>query len=445
MNSGTVSLEKEKIGKLILHYALPSVMGLVFYGVQNVIDGIIVGRFIGVEALAGVNMMMPMYVVIGMLSIMTGVGNQAVIGISLGKKDYRKAADALTTGGIFIFCALSVLAILSFLFSDTLIGLLGATERLHADAEGYLKGLMLLSPFIGYMFFSDCMIKISGHPRFALCIMTSTIIINTLLNLFFVLVCGMGTFGVGLATGIAFTLAVIPGFFILFNKRNELAFQKGRFTPRLLGEMLYNGSSEGLAEFSAGISLILFNYTLMEYAGPDGVAAFSVINYVFYLGLTVFIGVSDGIVPIISYNYGAGRFDRLKQVVFLTLKINLAIGLLIFLFVTFQGGFIISLFLNDPAVVRIAENGAAIYVMAFLLSGINILFSGVYTAIANAKYSLVISSLRGLVFIVAGLMVLPVFCGINGVWLTVPLAELGTCLVVYFLYRKTRGIIFNEG
>lgn len=438
-------LTEYPIGKVIRHYALPSVMGLLFYGLQNVIDGIIVGRFIGTDALAGMNLIMPLYSAIAVIAIMTGVGSQATIGIALGEKNIEKAKDATTTGAIFVFVCCIILAVPALFFAKEIAFALGADEQPATYSVGYMKGLLIFSPFIALMFYSDCMLKVSGHPRYAFVVMTSTILINTALNIFFIKVLALGTLGVGIATGAAFAVGATMGSFVLFNSKNTISMLSGRFNFKLLKELLYNGSSEGMNELAIGISLMIFNYTLMKYIGADGVAAFTVINYICFLGTTIFLGISDGVIPIISYNYGAGNGRRINKVLKLTAKINFTIGCFIFLVLILFSKSMIELFLgdSDSHIVEMAAWGAVIYSFSFLIEGLNILFSSYFTALAKARYSLIIALLRGLVFIVLGLQIFPIFLGITGIWITVPVAELLTFVVAILLFRRYR--IKNNG
>lgn len=431
-------LTEYPVFKVILRYALPSVMGLLFYGMQNVLDGIIVGRFMGTDALAGVNLIFPLYSAIAVIAIMTGVGSQATIGRSLGRKEVEKAKAAVTTGFLFVVAGCTVFAIPAFIFAGNITSLLGANAELFPYSAGYMKGLMLLSPFIGLMFYSDYMLKIGGHPRYAFLVMSSTILLNVTLNLTFILLFDLGTFGVGLATGLAFMTGSLMGSFILFKKKSPISMLAGRFKLKLLREMLYNGSSEGMTEFSVGISLLLFNYTFMQYAGSDGVAAFTVVGYISFLGTTLFLGVSDGLIPVISYNYGIGNHHRVRQILKFAARINFTIGTFIFLSFLFFSRYMVELFVGgkDTAVVDLAVSGASIYAFAFLLEGFNILLSSYYTALGKARYSLVIASLRGLILIIAGLLIFPRWMGAPGIWITVPVAEAITVTAALFLLKK---------
>lgn len=233
---------------------------------------------------------------------------------------------------------------------------------------------------------------------------------------------------------------------IVLSQREKVNVFKGKFNIRLVGQMFYNGSSEGVAELSSGISILLFNVTMMRYLGEDGVAAFTALSYILFVCITVFIGISDGIIPIISYNFGAKNSQRISAVLKLALKTNFVIGLSIFILLVLFGRHFVQLFFTSESttVVDIAANGTYIYAFAFLCNGLNILASSYFTAMANAKISIIISLLRGILLIAPLVYVLPLLLGVEGVWLAVPLAELGTLIVSYFLVRKSIATIKSQ-
>lgn len=201
-----------------------------------------------------------------------------------------------------------------------------------------------------------------------------------------------------------------------------------------MGRIFYNGSSEGLTEIAMGITIVLFNFTFLKYTGKEGVAAFAVTNYIIFIGTCILLGVSNGTIPIISYNYGAGLRHRVRQTVKVVLRTNFIIGLIFLVVLWGFGEYLIYIFFDDSsqAVINLAVYGSRIMGFAFLLNGFNIFSASFFTALDNAKWSLVISSCRGL-----GITVLPLMFEINGVWMTVTVAELCTTLISLYLIRKT--------
>ena len=416
----------QKISRLFLKYTIPGVAGLLFLGIQSVIDGVILGRFVGANALASVNLILPCYSLMTALSIVIGVGCQTLIGINLGRLDRQEANNAITTSFLFLGGISVLISGLIYIFAGDI-------------AVDYIPSVVPFFPLLSLMFLGDYMIKAMGHPLYAMIVMGSTVLINIGLDLLFIPVMGLGIKGAGLATGLAFTLGALFNIPRMFQRGQVVVVQRGRFRWPLVWNALYNGSSEGISELSAGITIFLFNITMMRYLGEDGVAAFTAINYILFIATTVFLGISDGIIPIISYNFGAGRLDRIEKVLRLAGRVNFMIGITLFAILFFFGQQITSFFFKGGEALdalAIANYGITIYCFTFLMSGLNILASSYFTAIGNAKLSVVISMLRSLVFVTFGIIVYPSLFGIQSIWYNVPVAELCTLFISFMLVRR---------
>ena len=442
-------LEREKllltgeIPRLFMKYALPGVAGLLFLGIQSVIDGIVLGRFVGANALASVNLVLPCYSLISAFAIVMGIGGQTLVSISLGRGDKQEANNALRSVFVFLLGMSVVVSLVIFLSAGKIASFLGANEVLLPDAVHYIRALVPFFPLLCAMFFGDYIIKAMGHPLYATSVMGMTVVLNIVLDLVFVAVLGWGVMGAGLATGIAFTMGACFNVPRLFSRHEVVAVQRGRYDRRLVWNAFYNGSSEGMSELSVAITVFLFNITMMRYLGESGVAAFTAINYILFIGTTVFLGISDGIIPIIGYNYGARQQERIKSILKLAARTNSLIGIGLFLLLLLFGEQVIGLFFKDHGseAFEIASRGVSIYCFAFLLCGLNILASSYFTAIGNAKISIIISALRGLVFVGIGILVLPAVFGIDAIWYDVPIAEICTLSVSFWLVRRS---LFNN-
>lgn len=432
-------LATKPISRLFVKFAIPGVVGLLFVGIQSVIDGMVLGHFVGANALASVNLVLPCYSFMAALAIVMGVGCQTFVGIRLGQHDRKGANDAFTTAALFLSVFSVAVSLLIYLFAEKIAFLLGANEVLQPGAVMYIRTLAPFFPVLSVMFLGDYVLKATGHPLYAMLALSGTVILNILFDLLFVTQFGWGIAGAGLSTGLAFTFGAVCDFWLLAGKRSLLPVLAGRYRGGLVWKMFYNGSSEGMSELSAGITVFLFNVTMMRYLGEQGVAAFTATNYVLFIGTTIFLGISDGIIPIMSYNFGSGRMDRVKSTLWLAFRTNLVIGVLIFTGLIVGGEQIVSLFFRDGdvEVLRVAVYGTSIYAFAFLLNGLNILASSYFTSMGNAKISIIISLLRGLVFVAAGILILPVVFGIESIWFDIPLAELCTFAVSVWLVRKS--------
>lgn len=442
-------IEKElatgSIGKLFRKFAIPSVIGLLFVGLQTVIDGIVLGNYVGANALASVSLILPCYNFMASVAIVVGIGCQTLVSIRSGQQDRQGANDALTSSFVFIVGFSMFFSMLFFLFAPRIATLMGANEVLLEGAVEYIRYLIPFLPVMAVMFLGDYMLKATGRPVYSMIIMSTTVVLNIVLDILLVGKWGMGIGGAGLATGIAFSVGTACTIAFMWGKKNKVSILKGRFRWRLVGNALYNGSSEGVSELSAGICAFLFNITMMRYLGEQGVAAFTALQYLLFIGVTVFLGVSDGVIPIISFNYGASLWERIRRVLMLAVRTNFVIGLFLFLLVTFFGEHLIVLFFNEDAleVLSIAKRGMGIYAFAFLLNGFNILTASYFTALGDARTSILVSLSRSLVLVAVNIVLFPRIWGIEGIWLVIPVAELCTAFISFVLVRRSLKRLFR--
>lgn len=441
LSRNELQLTRGRLYPLFLRYALPGVLAMLFLALQSIADGFIVGRFINATALAAVNIVVPAYTLVTAIALIIGVGTQAQIGIHMGRGDYEEAKTALRSGmtGLAVFAVTATVAI--NIFAGGIVLLLGANQELMESSVGYLHGLMPWMVGLGFQVFFDYTLKALGHPRFAMAVMIGTILLNILSSTIFVLCFDMGTFGAGLGTGISFTLgAAVSGIVVWRQLRNtvRLSEARSRFSMRAFGRIFYNGSSEGLAEIAMGITTFLFNITLMKYVGKEGVAAFTLINYLVFIGVSVMLGISNGVIPIISYNYGALLVRRVTGIVRLALKSNFMCGVALLLLLWICGRPLIGLFIDpsESQVIDLAVRGARFVSVAFLFNGFNIFAASFFTAIDKAALSLLVASLRGLILLIIGIFTLPHLWGVDGIWLTIPIADFLTTLAILPLAVK---------
>lgn len=432
-----IELSTGKIGYLFCKFAIPGVIGLLFVGIQTMIDGTVLGNFVSANALAGVNIIVPIYSFMTAMAIVTGIGCQTIVSMGLGSGNYKRANDALTTAFISLLIMSIFMSILFLCFTDTIVRLLGANEILAPYSVSYLKSLSPFFPLLTLMFMGDYILKAIGRPYFAMIILGGTVIINIILDFVFIAGLDMGTAGAALATGLSFACGsaiILP---VLLNENNQVCVRKGDFSMPLLGRIIYNGSSEGISELSAGITIYLFNLVMVHNWGEAGVAAYTSVTYILYAGIIIFVGMSDGIIPVISFNYGAGNWNRVIKVFQTAIKVAAITGIILFTVVFFGSDRIIRFFFMEDATdaIGIASTGARLCAFAFLINGINILFSSFFTSLGDAKTSIIISLMRGLILICIGIVLYPVLFGMTGIWLTIPLAEFITVIIGIILLR----------
>lgn len=430
-------LGTEKISKLFIKFSIPAILSLTIAGVQTMVDGIFLGNFVGTNAMASVNIAAPfMQLMIGM-NLIIGIGGASYIGRSLGEGQVKRAQDIFKSACLFMIGLSIVILVLGFTFSHQLASFLGANDVLLADSSTYIKILALFAPFIGLSFILGVFVRCIGKPNVYLISSVASLFANIILNYVLIKQLKLGIVGAPIATGLSFTTSFLIAAIPFIKKSAVLNFFTGKFNWKLTGQLLYNGSSEGVSSLAAAISTFVFNMAFMRIAGEVGVSAFTAIGYISLFASLIVCGVSAGIGPVISYNYGAQLHDRVKQMMNISCKMAMIMGSALVVLIFLFGKYLIMMFVSDnQAVLDLALHGSKIYAFTFFFNGLNILFSGYFTSIGDALSSIIVAVCRGMIFILLGISILPQFIGISGVWMTVPVAEVLTLLVVIFLFKK---------
>ena len=317
---------------------------------------------------------------------------------------------------------------------------LGADKILFPYCKDYLTIILLFTPASMLQVLFQNLFVTAGKPSLGLVLSVSAGVMNIVFDYLFMAIFGMGIAGAGLGTGIGYLIPAITGLIVFCKKSGTLSFVKPIIDIKVLGESCINGSSEMVSQLSTAITTFFFNRTMMNLLGVNGVASITIIIYTQFLLTTLFIGFSMGVAPVISYNFGANNYYGLKKIYKICISFIFVGSLFIFALSFINGNTLVRLFTGtNEAVYKIAINGFMIFVFSFLFSGFNIFSSAIFTALSNGKLSALISFLRTFGFIMIGLLVMPQFIEITGVWLAVPVAEILTlCISLYLNFRLWR-------
>ena len=431
------TLLTERLPRLFLLFVLPAVISMVISGTQSMIDGIFLGRFAGVNAMASVNIAGPYIQIITGCTMVICIGTFSYLGRTLGENtNPQKAKDIFRTAVVSLAaCALILMAAGLFL-SRPLALLLGANEVLLDETALYIRTVAVFIPAICFMMHFGFTARLLEKPHLYLIATLCCVSCNVIMDYLAVKVLGLGVVGAAAATGLSYLSGLLVVVRPFLSRKSIVNLFEGTFHWDILRSSAFNGSSEGITSISAALTMYLFNTAFMGFAGESGVAAFTVINYAGNFVVLIMFGVSDGISTLVSYKYVAKLLLRVKKTLRAALMINFCIGLLIFTVLHLFSRQMVGIFVSDNEfVTAMAVQGAALYSFCFLMNGFNIVQSGYYTSMGDALASVIISASRGIVFISTGIFLLPQFLGINGVWLTPPFAELMTVLVCLIIGR----------
>lgn len=409
----------------LLKFAAPTVIMMIITALYTIIDSIFVSRFVGTNGLSAINIVFPVLSAIMAVAIMFSTGGSAIIARKLGAGEEREARENLTLIYITGFIISIVFVISGTLFMKPLIYGLGTTEGLYELCRGYLRIMLFFAPALVIQIFGQSFIVVAGNPNLGMGLSIASGIVNVILDYIFIVPLNMGIEGAALATGIGYTISAIGGLIYLFKRKSNLYFERTSLDLKMLGESCFNGSSEMVTNIAVAIVTFLFNIILMKYLGEDGVAAITIMLYAQFLLNALFMGFSMGVAPVISYNYGSDNREQLKKIFRICIGFIGINSILVFGTAIFISPIMMEIFTpRGSNVYEIATSGFPIFSISFLFVGINIFASAMFTAFSNGKISAAISFLRTFVFIVAGLITLPILFNVKGIWLAMPVAEL---------------------
>lgn len=424
----------------LLRFSFPTIVMMIFMGLYTIVDTVFVSRLVNTYALSAINIVCPVINLIVGFGTMLATGGSAVVAYKMGEGKEREACENFTMIVVSGVVAGGLIAGLGIMFLNPIIYGLGASELLFPYCRAYLLVLMLFTPASILQVLFQSLIVTAGRPGLGMALSVSAGLMNILLDYIFMVPMKMGIAGSALATGIGYMMPAVIGVCLFSRPGGNLRFRKTGFSVRILWKSCSNGYSEMVGQIATAVTTFLFNGIMMRLLGEDGVGAITITIYTQFLLITLFIGFSMGVAPVISYNYGSGNSKRLKRIFKCCVTVMIGASLLVFIAAILGGNWLTGIFVEtDSAVYSIASHGFKLFSFGFLFCGLNIFTSAMFTAFSDGRTSAVLATMRTLVLITAFLLVLPVLMGVDGVWLAVPAAELCACFIsIYALLKKKR-------
>lgn len=429
----------DKVGKVFLNYVLPNILGMLAATSAGIIDGIFLGQFVGSGALSAVNIAIPFFSLSFGLVIMLATGGSVVCGKFLGQNNPQKASSVFSQ----IFFSLLVFALLittiCLLKIDLLVRLLGANAQIAQDVKSYLTIVLafypLMVPGFSLIFFA----KVNGHPRLTSISLFVHAGVNIILDWLLVGVFGFGIKGAAFATGIAesvFLLVLFPSF---FSSNTILVLAKPLHEIKTILHCSIKGFSQFLNESSSGVLILVFNMILIKSQGVAGVAAFTIINYLFFIQIMICYSITDAMMAPTSINFGAGEFSRTLAFLKLSILVNLVFGVVFSFLLFFFPEVLIGIFLNNSQIetYQTAITFSKIVWSAFTILGVNFTISAYFTAMHKPKQAVVISTLRALFLPIPLAIVFSLLYSTKTIFYAFPIAEFTTFVIAIWMLAKT--------
>ena len=442
-------LGTQPIGTLLLKYALPAIIAMTASSLLNNVDRFFISRCVGPDAISGLGATMPFMNLGAAFGAMVGVGASAVLSIRLGQRDYQTAQKVLgNTVTLNIIISLLVTAV-CLLFLDPLLYLFGASENTIQYARPYmfiiLGGGIITHSYLGL----NAVIRSTGHPTFSMCCTITTVVSNALLDWLFVWVMDTGITGAAWATILAQAIGLVMEFFILGRKNELVHLQRDiyRLKTKIVRQILVIGLSPFLLNACACLVVLLINQGMRQYGGDYALGAYSIVNGVVFFFLMIVMGVNQGMQPIVGYNWGAHQNDRVWKTLRIAIIAATGITTIGFLVGELCPEMVTSLFSNGDSaesqqILAMSTRGFRIDVMVLPLVGAQMVIGNFFQSIGHAGKSIFMSLSRQMLFLIPGILILPHYFGLDGVWYAIPISDTLSVFcsftLLYLLVRKVK-------
>lgn len=427
--------------KRLLRFVISPILMMVCTSMYSIVDGIFVSNFVGKTPFAAVNLIMPIMMGVACIGFMFGTGGSAIVAKTLGEGKQEQANRyfsmliiATAALGLFFSC-------LGFLFIRPISIALGAEGELLENCVIYGRVLFAVEPFFILQNTFQNFFATAEKPAMSLKVSLSAGLTNFALDFLFIVVFHWGIVGAALATALGQVVgALLP--LVYFSRKNTSLLRLGKttFYGWVLQKACTNGSSEMVTNLAMSIVNILYNFQLMRVAGENGVAAYGIIMYVNFVFTSVFLGYAIGSAPITSYHYGAANHLELRNMRRKSLALMGGGGICMVLLAQIFAVPLVMIFASyDAELFAMTCHGFRLYSIAFMMMGISIWASSFFTALGNGLISAVIAFLRTIVFECGCILILPYFLGLNGVWLSIVVAESMSVLISGIFLAAKKG------
>ncbi len=423
-------LGTEKIGKLLLQYSIPAIIGMTITSLYNIIDSIFIGHGVGAMAIAGLAITFPLMNLVAAFGTLVSAGTSTLASIRLGQKDMDGATDMLSHALMLCLIISVLFGSLSFIFLDHLLVFFGASEHTLPYARDFMQVILLGTPITYVMIGLNNVMRATGYPKKAMLTSMVTVVANIALAPIFIFHFGWGIRGAALATLLSQLIGMVWVVSHFMKEDSFIHFKRGFWTlkRRIVGNIFSIGMSPFLMNACACAIVIIVNNALQRNGGDMAIGAYGIINRLLTLYVMIVLGLTMGMQPIVGYNYGAMKMDRVKS----TLKLSILVGMAItgtgFLTCELFPHAISAMFTDSDELIDIAASGIRICILMFPFVGAQIVISNFFQSIGKAKVSIFLSLSRQLLFLLPGLIIFPMHFGMKGIWISMPVSDALACI-----------------
>lgn len=445
----TLSLGTDSLSRLLPRYAIPAIIAATSTSLFNIVDSIFIGHGVGALAISGMALTMPIMNVAAAFGSMVGVGAAAITSIRLGQGNIRAAEKTL--GNLVLLNVLLglVIGVLGLTFLDQILYFFGASEETISYARQFMH-VILAGNCITHLYLGlNELMRASGYPHKSMYAMLTAVAVNCVLNPLFIFKFGWGIQGSAYSTLIAQCAAMTISLHHFSSRSSFLHFKRGifRFNRKIVAGIISIGLAPFLMNICSSIVVVFVNKALTTHGGDLNIGAFGIINRVVMLFIMIVLGLNQGMQPIVGYNYGAKKYDRVIKAYLITVTCAVCVTTAGFLISRFLPEQVARLFVggndeNAEALVAAVVYGMKYIMIMFWAVGFQIVTGNFFQYIGKPKRAILISMTRQMLFLVPMLIFLPPRMGVTGVWVAQPIADSMSitlaAILIYFQIRKLR-------
>ena len=424
--------------KLFVKLAIPSLISMLFSSLYMMADGIFVGKIIGSKALAAINLVFPIIMILFAVGDMVASGASVKIGIKLGEKNEKEASEIFSVALLFIFILNIIFAIIGLIFTKDIIFILIKDKELANLAYKFAYVFILFLPIIAPFFAIDNYLRICGKANMSMWINIGVSVLNIILDAIFIGYLKLGIEYAALASSLSMSIGTLILIYPFITKKVALRFTKPKIKIKEMLGIIYNGSSQFFSNVSGSVMSIIMNSFLLHYGGAVGVAAYSIVMYIESLVVPMLFGMIDAVQPVFSYNYGAKNNKRIMTFFKITCTVALYISIVTMIIIFVFPDFLVRMFSSesDIAVIDMAKKALLLYAPSYLFTWFIMTVSGVLTGLEKATESIVLMSAESIILPLFSTLVLTQLIGVYGIFITPTISGAVSIVVSIILWRK---------
>ena len=430
----------ESIGKLLIKQAVPASIGILVMSLNILVDTIFVGHWIGSQAIAAINVVLPVSFFIAALGMSIGIGGSSIISRALGAKQVPKALKTFGNQITMTIILTFTLVFFGLYYIETIIPAFGGKGTIFEPAKIYYRIVLYGVPFLALSMMGNTVIRAEGKPKFAMNAMMIPSITNLLLDVLLINVMDLGMMGAAWATTGSYILCFvfILWFFISNNSEMKISLPHFKLQKSIVAEISNLGSVTLSRQAVVSVTYLLMNNILFDFGGETSVTSYAIVSRMLMFALFPIFGITQGFVPIAGYNYGAKNYDRVKQTIRIAIIYAMVMASIVFILLISFPELITRMFTTDVMVIKKTPTAMRWVFAATPIIAVQLIGSAYFQAVGKAIPALLLTLSRQGFFFIPLIFILPLWYGELGVWMAFPVSDvLSTLLTAYVLYRET--------